>query len=632
MSPFTQSSQRAIPFQPNPFTNQSAGSPWTDSSEDVPVINQEATWLVVRALRQVQLGTVPVSVVISGEPGSGKTHLLSRLKRSLESEQGGEKPWYVYVRCNASGATLWRHLRRSLATDLLQSTSAGVGRLAESVRSEPTRLTQIRHLGVQRALENLAGGEHPLAAAAWLRGEALVEADLAALGIGVEKDDEERSRETEAKLAVEALLRFLSPTPVVVCFDQIEALETYPGEVGGYHTMAQMISALVNGEHPKLLLISCIVAAFEYQIDKLTNSADRDRWLQDKATLKRIEWGPAQELIRARLDSAIALRPLRARHADDSLWPLNEAPLRDLFRETGRCLPRTLIQACRREFANLMSDPGLQPQISRSDFLQQQYLKLLAQARADWRKAGGDKVLEDCLPWLLSNSGMKVLGRQSGSGSYVNLTCKSDAGETALMFCYSSGNSFTNSLKKANQQWNGTAQLKILSDPSVEPKAGSKGAQYLAQLKQRGAVQIHPLPEAVAALQAIRNLAASARAGDVSLEGESISDGEVTQWALANLPPELERLRDDLAAKAAPRAAAALDDSPQADSSLSRLLNLLSRNKLMDAEAAALELKLSKEEVASCARRHPMHLGILEGPPMVLFEAVEGSQKESSDA
>lgn len=614
MSPSTPFNQPAIPFQPNPFTNIATGSPWIDSPADVASINREAFQLLINGLRQTRLGHDPISIVVTGEPGSGKTHLLSRLKRYLETQTGGDKPWYVYVRCNASAQTLWRHLQSSFAGDLLHS------RLDELVRNDPRRLTQVSHLAVHRALENLASGQNTLAASAWLRGETLPEADLLALGVGLEKDDEERSRETEARHVVEALLRFLSPTPVVICFDQVEALETYPGEQAGYHRLGQMVSDLVNGKHRQLLLISCIVATYEHNLDKIPSGADRDRWLQEKATLPPILWEPALELVKARLDSAPDLKALRARHADDPIWPLDADRLRGLFAETGRCLPRKLIQACRVEFARKMGDVETGPKVSREDFLQQEYNRLLAEARLEWRKAGGEKVLADSLPWLLESSGMKVLGRPPGPTSYANLEFRTGSHDVALMFCYTPGASFANRMKKALQNWNGSPELKILSDAAIQPKSGLKGALYLEQLKARGAKQIHPLPEALAALQAIRNLTSTARAGELSLDGETIDEVAATTWALANLQPQLEALCDELRTE------------PESDPVKPRLLELLNRHRLMEADAASRELSLSMEEVASCARRYPMHFGLLEGPPLVLFEAVEGSAPETPHA
>jgi hypothetical protein len=530
----------------------------------------------------------------------------------------------VYVRCNASGQTIWRHLRRNLASDLLSAKNDyGSSRLQALVTASPP--TTAGHLGVQRALEAFAKGLHTRAAEAWLRGEPLSEADMSALRIGTEKDDEETSRETDAKLAVEALLRFLSPAPVVICFDQVEGLETYPGDQTGYHSMGQMISALVNGEHRKLLLVSCIVTAYEQNLDRLPNGADRDRWVQDKATLPPIEWDAAVDLIRLRLDNAASLRAGRAKHPGNAFWPLDEEPLRALFASTGRCLPRTLIQKCRVEFDRTMTGDDLDqppppPVISEPDFLQQEYHKLLSKARLEWRKAGGEKVLGEGLPWLLQNSGWTVLGRRPGQVNFADLVCRTTHREANFLFRYSGGVGFTNLLRKALQEWHAPASLYLLSDPAVQPKPASKGAAYLTQLKDRGARQIHPLPEALAALYAIRDLITAVRAGELNRNGATVSEDAAATWILQNLAPELEALRDDI-----------VGATPE-DPLKTKLLNLLNRHKLMDADAAAKELSSSSEEIASCARRNPMHFGLLEGPPVVLFEPVEGSSENATHA
>jgi hypothetical protein len=62
------------------------------------------------------------------------------------------------------------------------------------------------------------------------------------------------------------------------------------------------------------------------------------------------------------------------------------------------------------------------------------------------------------------------------------------------------------------------------------------------------------------------------------------------------------------------------------------LSELVSGRKVIEIEAATRELSLQAEEVIACARRHPMHFGLLEGPPLVLFEAVEGPQPNPSHA
>jgi hypothetical protein len=460
----------------------------------------------------------------------------------------------------------------------------------------------------------LRDGRHVHAAAAWLRGELLGEADLTALGIALERDDEDPSRERDARLVVDALLAFLAPTPVVLCFDQVEALQTYRGDETGFHAMGQLISALNDG-HAHLLLISCMVAAFEDQFDRLPNGADRDRWLQHKASLQPIDWLQTEELIQARLNTAPLLEAPRRAHAGERVWPLNVDRLQPLFAGTGLCLPRTVIHACRQQFAELLSgaEVGGEPK-SREAFFAAEYEKSLGEARQLATRQPADKILADTLPWLLENSGYGPLQNHPVRTQYASQTWRRSDGDVALAFSYGTGNALTNQLKRINRHWTGKeTKLLILRDPAQVP--GTVGARVLANLEQRGAKQIHPLPEALAALQVIRNLTATARSGELFLGEEPISEQAVTDWALAHLPPEVQALRTELMEKVP------IEDDPV----LPNLAALISDRKIIAADKAAAELGLTPEEVSGCAHRHPMRFGLLDGPPLVLFEASPGS-------
>jgi hypothetical protein len=352
--------------------------------------------------------------------------------------------------------------------------------------------------------------------------------------------------------------------------------------------------------------------------DRLTNGADRDRWLQSQVTLRPIEWEQAVQLVEARLDSAPALASLRRAHAHDLLWPLQEAALQPLFARTGVCLPRKLIQTCKQQFEELLEEGVLRPTRSRADFLQEEYAKNLAEARVIVQRQGADKTLSECLPWLLQNSGMKQLAQSADRSGYVHLAFNAPLGDTGLVFCTRGGNDLTNKVKRADRYWKkpNSLRLKILRNASIQP--GKVASEYLAKLKSLGAEEVFALPEALAALQAIRNMTSAAGAGDLAHDGEAVGEEEVTAWALANLPPQLEQLRDDLRGR------------PGSDAVRSKLSALLTERKVIAADAAARELCLPTEEVSACARRHPMEFGVLEGPPLVLFEAVEGQPSEQS--
>jgi len=611
--------RRRIPAQWNPFGESALGSPWNEMPADVASINETAFRKLLSELDQVRRGGRS-SIVVTGEPGSGKTHLLGRLRRTIAQDVA-----YIYVRCNASAATLWRHVQAAVAADLLKQEAGEPSRLQSILRRDPGRVDNMRGLSLRRALHCYAEGRHVHAASAWLGGEALPDSDLDALGIGTEKDDEDRSRETEARKVVNGLLNFLAPDPTLLCFDQVEALETYRGDRDGFHTMGALIAELYH-EHGHLLMVSCIVSDFEHVFEQLANKPDRDRWRENQITLRPIDWNDAVRLVKGRLDSSPELAASRREHPEDPLYPLHAEDLKPLFETTGLCLPRTLIQTCKTRFESLFGDDAVQrpPKLSRENFLQQEYEKNLKQARNIVGRQGGDKTLSESLPWLLQNSGCSPIGQDRERSQYANLAFRGESGDFAVSLCYSGGIELTNRLKRIERLWKPQAlALKILRDASVKP--GAKGAELLATIKARGAKEIHPLPEALAALQAIHNMIAMARSGDLRQDGQGIGEAEVMQWSLANLPPQLEQLLDDLTGRSG---AEPTDDDP----TLEKLAALLAERKVMEAEAAAIELKLNPEEVSACARRHPMRFGLLAGPPLVLFQAIEGPARETSHA
>src|ERR1035438_6929405 len=146
MSPFMPDRSRTrIPVQLNPFGDSAFGSPWNEIPADVPSINDVAFHAVLSELTQVRMGAKGASIVITGEPGSGKTHLLGRLRKAI-----GRDITYIYVRCNASAVTLWRHFRAALAADLLKQESGQPSRLQRVLQQEPDRLDKVTGLSLRR--------------------------------------------------------------------------------------------------------------------------------------------------------------------------------------------------------------------------------------------------------------------------------------------------------------------------------------------------------------------------------------------------------------------------------------------------------------------------------------------------
>jgi hypothetical protein len=281
-------------------------------------------------------------------------------------------------------------------------------------------------------------------------------------------------------------------------------------------------------------------------LDELSNGADKDRWLRHKDTLRPIDLEQAAQLVRTRLDNASQLKALRLAHSGDPWWPLDAALVQPLFAETGLCLPRTLIRACERQFAELLSDEGpLPPPKSLEAFLRDEYARNLLEARRTVARQGIGKTLSDCLPWLLQNCRLIPLGQDEERSRYAHQAWRGAGGDLALAFCDGGGVALTNQLKRIDSHWTPqTMKLTILRDAGIKP--GENGALLLERLKQRGAREVHPLPEALAALQAIRNLTSTARSGELFLGDQKVDELAVTDWALANLPPQVTELRSAL--------------------------------------------------------------------------------------
>jgi chromosomal replication initiation ATPase DnaA len=103
----------------NPFRNTIVADPWNPGIVDVYEINAGAFQLCCQALDRVRAEGRSTSVLLYGEAGSGKTHLLARLRSYLKDQ--AQLFIFVAVRLHTSPNRLWRHIRKSFVESLLQS-------------------------------------------------------------------------------------------------------------------------------------------------------------------------------------------------------------------------------------------------------------------------------------------------------------------------------------------------------------------------------------------------------------------------------------------------------------------------------------------------------------------------------
>ena len=79
----------------NPFDNIRSVNFWSAQAEDEPVvesIHTEVISAVTQVLAQVAESRRTRTVLLQGDPGSGKTYLLGRLKKALNN-----KAFFAYI-------------------------------------------------------------------------------------------------------------------------------------------------------------------------------------------------------------------------------------------------------------------------------------------------------------------------------------------------------------------------------------------------------------------------------------------------------------------------------------------------------------------------------------------------------
>ncbi len=295
----------------NPFRSWIAGDAWELPEADVGDIGVQAFEACRRAIEATLAGQGTTAVLVRGAPGSGKTHLMRRLRAHLvqNPDERMRETLFVYVRLSTTANMIWRHLRRRIADDLMRVAPDGSmqlerllyrvlaspgsrGNLLDRCRQEwPEGLpwkerafaralgVMLRRLpesslasldlfdsldgearlspGLVQALRRLAQRQDLVLVRAWLRGDSLTAADLDRLGIA-----EDATQESEPEYAAREMVLMLARLagarmPMVLCFDQIEALETTPGERSGFLAFGGAVSTL-HDETTNLVLISCM--------------------------------------------------------------------------------------------------------------------------------------------------------------------------------------------------------------------------------------------------------------------------------------------------------------------------------------------------------------------------------------
>ncbi len=640
----------------NPFRSSIVADPWNVLEIDVPEIHAEAFEQCRQAIEVVRNERRTTSVLINGPAGSGKTHLLARLRAHLDRSTGAAPPMeavFVAVRMQTSARMIWRYLQHRFAADLLQRRQDGttqlerlfLRRLAEigasdgllyrwlsGGRSGAHSLDELDYevdevferidpnsrisRDLKMALRHLLLGRHRRDAGAWLRGELLPESASATLGIEIGAEEDE-DLEFRARHVVSALCGLSGAgAPVIFCFDQVEALQAKAGDNAGLFAFGQLVSVL-HAETTNALLVSCIQSAFIDSLQQAVRVADLDRMREFRTiALNPLNWAEARRLISARLNSIPALA---ARPADSSaLWPLREEEIRAVF-QNNQCVARKLLSTCAELFDRwrTQAQPDPHTAVSMEEFLEQSLRETLERALAENSPAETDEIFHHAFPMLL---GVPAFGnglRVGAAPPNIDFAVEKGDAPVLLSLCNRSSKSLWRKFDRLREL--PAAQVKnlyLLRDERLPISANSvRTLEKRDALVAQGARWISLSAEMMAALDALRSLLSNAKAGDLAREGDAVPLSTVEQWLSRNLArtmPELASLFDDLAG-AAPADAETLRR-------LERLTELLQTHHVISVEDAAGMIGEEIAAVAACAMQHPDRFGVLDGSLMILFE------------
>ena len=348
----------------NPFDNYRSVNFWQPQKQPEPVvesIHQDAIATIEDTLDQVVQDHGTRTVMLQGDPGSGKTYLLGRLKKKLN-----HKAFFVYIKPFPQIDRIWRHILRYTVDSMIQvpegQTDSQLMLWLKSLsaftkHSLGTRVLKdnfwelftsdrkhfINHLkntykqaGIYNA-DNFFGVLHDLtdenlytAACQWLQGDDLSEESLKELGVRGSIDTEEAACETLANFG-----RISAETqPIVLCFDQLESIARLPNGSPDLQTLFS-VKTKIHDENNNFLVIISITTDTWRQNESRIDQSHKAR-LDTQAYLKPISLKDAESLLATRLSS---LHHQANPKPDSPIYPLTQQVLAAEFKR-GKTNPR----------------------------------------------------------------------------------------------------------------------------------------------------------------------------------------------------------------------------------------------------------------------------------------------------
>ena len=623
----------------NPFRNTIVADPWNPGIVDVYEINAGAFQLCCQALDRVRAEGRSTSVLLYGEVGSGKTHLLARLRSYLKDQ--AQLFIFVAVRLHTSPNRLWRHIRKSFVESLLRSIKGNrsqlefvfMRRLYLHSKKKYLTVNQLRRdidelnveaelsWNVSKVIENLVRQRHRRDAIAWLKGNSLPSRVLENIGLAPQQDEMD-DPEDQARGMINELCRLAGPTiPVVICFDQVEALQRHPRDRDGIFAFGQALRSL-HDETNNVLLVSCVQSFFLEQLKKAVTESDYAALALNETTLNPLTFKQSMKLVKARIDSCDAESELKA-----SLYTEFEIKLKQIVWMKKSRTARDVLTRCAAIFeawGKSESIKGVYPEPKQSDaeFLTDEITKRQERAIQNVRPEQMEEVIQSAVPVLIHILDESWSEQDQQRPRDVDIILKNPSSKVAISFCNQQNlRSLAGRFKRLGNQIRESDfdKLFLIHHPelpiSLEAK---KTRKYLAKLKRINAIFFTPDIELMAALEALRSVLYDAKAGDLSNSGNTLSSGTVINWLKKTMVIPVSDFLNQIIGDN-------VTTTGEDFEILQDLHSLLEEERVMKLVDAAVQLATAPERLQAIARDYPGQIGFLQGPPPVIFQFIPQS-------
>lgn len=615
----------------NPFRNKIVTDPWNPVYTDVKEINETAFNICTDAFESVKTEKRSMSALLYGETGSGKTHLLSRLRTHLQELPGPHI--FVSVRLQASPHRFWRHFRKCFVESLLRPAESGTSqlenvflkRLYAYCRMKQVSVKMFRRIMEQfcaktgvswnlcKVLEHLIRKRHRLQAIAWLKGELLPEGILKDMEISQE-DDEILDPEDRAQEMIKEFCRLAGPNvPVVVCFDQVEALQRYPKDVEGLYVFGQAIRSL-HDETENVLLVSCIQFFFLDHLKSAVMQPDYDALAGYLGSLNPLSLDESLKLISARLDAFPDLSDIRK-----ELFGHIEKSLKD---SDGKNVStaREVLSRCSEVFDNWKKTASTAPPKSNEEFLKEENIRRKEKGVHTLSPENSDEIIQSGLPVIVNILDPSWKEFDQNKPPDVDIVLDNKTVKVGVSLCNQENMAvLAGRLRRlrADMKNSELANLVLFrhSDLPIQSDA-VVCKQYIDDLKKQKVKFLYLTTEILAELESFVTLLTDARSGNLIHRGKALDEEIVRKWIVNHIGGSVT----DLVREVLTIPSVSEDEDIVGD-----LEALLEKERVIKLEDAAHKLKADAKTLEDGVLLNKNRIGYLEGPPPVVFQNVTDS-------